>query len=250
MKKLSAVVITLNESANIKDCLEGLSFCDELVVVDSGSKDQTVEIAKAAGARVLQRNFDNFAFQKNFAVSQAEGTWILSIDADERVSKELSQEILGVIHKAQTLSAYAIPRHNLIFGKRLRQGISQADAPTRLFKKDGAQFEGIVHETVTVKGEKGRLNHPIVHHSTKSIKDYMRKLNHYSELERQILLSKKTKISASDLLLQTLLRFLKQGIFKLGLFEGVEGFMFSILSGYYDFIRFAKAWERENGPRR
>lgn len=246
--KLSAVVIARNEEANIGECLKSLSFCDEVVVVDSGSQDRTVSLANGLGARVTQRNFDNFASQKNFALSCASFPWVLSIDADERVSGELRGEIQKAIGGLfAPPAAYRMPRHNLIFGRRFRFGGNGSDAPVRLFQKERARFSGLVHETLLVDGPVGRFKGALLHASTPSAGVYLRKLNGYTGLEAECLREKGRSPRKSDFFLKPLFRFWQRFFLQLGFLDGREGFFFHLLSAYYEFVRYAKLWEISEG---
>jgi glycosyltransferase involved in cell wall biosynthesis len=240
---LSAVVITRNEEARIGRCLTSLSFCDEIVVVDSGSDDQTTLEAAKLGARVLVRPFDDFASQKNFAVSQARGTWVLSVDADEVAAPGLGEEILRVLQAAEVFAAYALPRHNFIFGKRLRFGGNGKDAPIRLFRKGRAVFEGLVHESLRVEGAVGRLKGTLLHYSTSDMRRYFQKLTLYAALEAERLQEQKARFSFFTLCSKPVGRFFQRYIVQGGFLDGTPGFLFAAFSGYYEFVRYAIFWE-------
>lgn len=240
--KLSAVVITYNEEKNIEACLESLNFCDEIVVVDSGSRDATVSLAKKFTQAVLERGFDNFSAQKNTGVDAASHPWILSLDADERISTGLREEILSVI-QTPLAEAFAIPRKNYIFGTHLRYGLNKGDAPLRLFLKKSGRFEGIIHEKWVSQGRTLLLKNEIVHNATPTLCDYLRKLDHYTHLEAKLLNDRGEKFSFLTLLLKPPARFIQRYCLHLGALDGKEGFMYSVLSGFYEFVRYLKLWE-------
>ncbi|MFH1665268.1 MAG: glycosyltransferase family 2 protein, partial [Candidatus Omnitrophota bacterium] len=142
---ISAVIIVRNEVKNIEACVASVSWADEVVVVDSGSTDATRDLAMRSGAKVFEREFDDFAAQKNFGIEKAAGEWILFIDADERVSRPLAGEILRAVAAGEH-QGYYIPRTNIIFGREMKYGGHRGDKHLRLFRKDAARFEGIIHE--------------------------------------------------------------------------------------------------------
>jgi glycosyltransferase involved in cell wall biosynthesis len=239
--KLSAVVIAKNEAHQIAECLEGLLFCDEVVVVDSGSVDRTVQIARDLGARVIERPFDNFADQKNAGVAAASGEWVLLVDADERVSPDLAAEIRKTL-EAPRARGYWVLRHNRIFGRWMRHGMSAEDWHLRLARKDSAVFEGWVHERVRLSGPSSRLRCPLSHLSTPDISTYMKKLNVYTGLEAKILLDRKTTAPRPGLR-RAFLIFSYWAFLKKGVLDGLEGFLFCVLSAYYDLVKQFKHWE-------
>ncbi len=242
--KISAVVIAKNEALNIADCLKSVSFADEVVVVDGGSSDDTCSIASKSGALVFLRTFDDFASQKNFAVSKAQSPWVFLVDADERVSDELREEILRSISGcADSVSAFAIPRLNVIFGKVLKYGENAGDFPIRLFRKDEALWEGVVHERVKAKNTVLRLKSPLMHYSTRDANQYMRKLNLYTKLEADVLYDQKYGFRRRDMTLRPFLKLLKRYFIQRGCFDGRRGFLYIVFGTYYEFIRYAKLWE-------
>lgn len=242
--KLSAVLIALNEEAHISDCLRSLNFCDEKIVVDSGSKDRTVELAEVAGARVYRNRFEDFSSQKNFAIAQSSGDWVLLVDADERISEPLAKEIQKTL-QAPKADGYYLLRHNRIFGRWMRFGANALDYQLRLVRREKAVFEGLVHERIRELGRTARLKHPMQHDSTSKISVYMLKLNTYSHLEARTLGLRSNQPSLKQMKWKPLARFFQLMFWKQGFRDGMEGFIFCVLSGYYEFIRYAKQWEAE-----
>ena len=240
--KLSAILITKNEEKNIEASLEGLTFCDEVIVVDSESSDQTFLLAQKLGAQVFTKPFKDFSDQKNFSLSKATGDWVLSIDADERVSSELQQEIKATL-KNPAFSAYRIPRTNIIFGQTMQQGANKRDAPLRLFKREKASFKGRIHESLQVRGTVGYLKSPLMHYSTETLKDYIRKLNQYTTLEAEERYQQKIPFRLINLIFRGLARFVQRYFFQQAYRDGRAGFIFSFLSGFYEFICWVKLWE-------
>lgn len=244
--KISAVVITKNESRRIKSCLESISFCDEIIVVDSGSKDDTQTIAKTFTPHVLTRPFDNFSAQKNYAIDQASHPWILSIDADERISDNLRDEIQRLQHApTSAYQAYKLPRLNTILGKPLHYGASRNDQPIRLFRKEGIRFQGIIHESLNLEDPVGSLQHPLLHFSTETLSAYVQKLNHYTRLEAQLLHDRGDHFQYRTIVFKPFLRFMQRFVLQQGWRDGRTGLVFALLSGFYEFVRYAKLWEIE-----
>lgn len=241
MTRVSGVVITRDEEKNITACLECLRFCDEVVVVDSGSRDGTVPLAKSAGAKVYFKPFEDFASQKNFAISQAGSEWVFLVDADERVSGALAAEVRAVLENPKA-DGYDLKRINRIFGRRMRGGINAGDKQLRLVRKEKAVFKGLVHERIALEGDAPCLQEPLLHESTPTVKDYMRKLNLYTSLEAKNLDEKET-FSERGLRLRPLALFFWRFLFQGGFLDGREGFLFNGLSAYYEFVRRAKHWE-------
>ncbi len=240
--KLSAVIITLNEEANIGSCLKQLEFCDEVIVVDSGSIDQTRQIASKTGARVYEHPLEDFASQKNFGVEKALGDWILQIDADERVPEALASEIQNVLAAPKT-DTYFLPRKNQIFGRWMKYGANRSDYQLRLAKKEHAKFSGKVHERIPATKKTGRLTNPILHFSTPTISRFMHKLNPYSTLESKLWDQEGREVSLKKLESRPLKVFLWLTFLKLGFMDGTEGIFFCILSAYNQFVSLAKQWE-------
>ncbi len=245
--KVSAVVITLNEERHLAACLESLRFCDEIVVVDAASTDRTAEIAARFTPRVYTRAFSDFSSQKNFGMAMAEGPWILSVDADERVSDELREEILGVVRNGGgDVSGYALKRWNFIFGRHLKHGGHEKDYPLRFIRKGRFSFEGPIHESLKPENAAHRLSGILYHDSTENASAYLRKLNLYTGLEADRLRRLGRRPRIPELFARPLGRFFERYLFRLGFLDGFEGFVFYLLSGYYDFVRYAKCREGED----
>jgi glycosyltransferase involved in cell wall biosynthesis len=246
---ISAVFITLNEEKRIAKALGAGSWDDEIVVIDSGSTDHTVDEARRHGAKVFQRKFDDFASQKNFALEKAAQEWVLFLDADEIVTGELHKEAAEAVN-TEAFNGYMIPRTNVIFGRAMRYGGHQGDSHLRLFRKGAAHFEGAIHEKVLVKGHVGRLESPIMHYSTETVNEYLAKLELYTDLEAHLLLKSGRKVPVRDMALKPLLKFIKQYFLQGGFLDGVEGFMFYRLSMFYLFVKYAKYFELKKEGRR
>ena len=240
--KLSAVLITFNEAKNIKECLNDLLFCDEIIVVDSGSTDKTAEIASQHGAKVFQHDFCDFASQKNFAIDLTSGEWVLLIDADERVDERLRTEIVSSVQDSEAQGFFLL-RKNRIFNRWIKFGGNQEDLQLRLIRKERARFEGKVHERIFWKGPKITLKNPLLHYSTTTITEYIKKLILYTGIEVEILNSRSAMISDRGLKWRPVAVFFDRFILKRGFLDGSEGFLFCFLSAYYEFIRQARSME-------
>ena len=183
INKLTSILITKNEEANIKRCLASIKdISDEIIIVDSGSTDKTLQIAKSFNAKIINKGFDNFASQRNFALSKAENDWVLSLDADEEISQELREEISKAI-EAEEFDGYLIPRKNIIFGKEIKHTRWSPDKHIWLFKKSKSKFINSIHEEVAVDGHVGELKNPKIHYSHKNIHEFIKKINLYTDLE-------------------------------------------------------------------
>ena len=255
--RLSVAVITHNEAGNLPRTLASVQWADEIVVIDSGSTDATVEIARRSGARVFERAWPGFAAQKNFALAQCRGTWILSLDADEELTPELAAELQAVLASGEALpDAFRIKRRNLFLGRWVRHGGFYPDAKLRLFRNgapDGGstpQFgERPVHETVVFAGEAPTLRGDLIHHAYPTLSGYLEHMNRYSDLGAEVLLRKgRTSQSSLAFLTQVLLApwwvFAWNYVFRLGFMDGREGLLLHLYQAAYTSWKYAKAWER------
>lgn len=246
--RLSVVIITFNEGENIRLCLHSVKdIADEIVIVDSGSTDNTIEIARKYGAKIYRREFDNYANQKNFALSKATGDWIFSIDADEEVTPDLASEIQSVTSNQSSIishSAYLIPRRNIIFGKEIKHTRWSPDKHIWLWKNGSGRWNGRIHEEVEVKGSVGELKNAKIHHSHKSVGKFISMLNKYTELEAEELIATKQKYSILKLFGAPIISFMGRYFYKKGFLDGWRGFVLSYLRAFYKFVIWAKVWEK------
>jgi glycosyltransferase involved in cell wall biosynthesis len=224
--RLSVIVITHNESANIADCLMSLGFADEIVVLDSGSTDGTTDIARSMGAMVrVNTDWHGFGIQKNRALEIAQYPWVLSVDADERVSPELAGQIRQVVAQGVDV-AYEMPRLTQFCGRWIHHCGWTPDHVLRLFKRDAARFsDDLVHERVLLRrGVLGRLTSPLLHYSYPTPSHYWRKLEQYSQAWAQQRFSKGQKTSMTQAGLAGVVAFLRSYFFRLGFLDGAMGF--------------------------
>lgn len=245
--KISAVIITKNEEANILRCLHSLSWCHEVIVVDSNSTDQTVSLAQTAGAKVIDQKFLGYGAQKHFATQQASYDWIFSIDADEEVTPELANEILATIQIAPPQQAFHVPRTLFFMGKKLHFSGENKKGVLRLFNRQFFQFNlASVHEEVKGNGEVLSLNNELIHYSYKNWSDYIQKMNHYSEKMAEKLVSENKKLTFPKVApwSRFLITFFKIYIIKLGFLDGLTGFSWAISSAYAHFLKYSKFLEK------
>ena len=244
-KKLSVTIITLNEEENIKRCIDSIKeIADEIIVVDSGSKDNTLEIVKELGAETYLREFSNYADQKNFAAEKASGEWIYSIDADERNTRELNNEIHTAISSSD-LGGYLIPRRNIIFGKEIKHTRWSPDKHIWLWKKDKGKWKGEIHEEVEVQGEVGELENAKIHYQYETVSDFMNMINNYTELEAEKKIKEGQSFSMFRMIFDAKLSFFRRFIYKRGLLDGWRGFVLSYLMAIYRLTTWVKVWEKQ-----
>lgn len=240
--RLSVVIIMHNEAHNIEDCLDSVSFADEFIVVDSGSNDASVEKAQGKGAKVIIQPWLGFGPQKNFALQQATGDWILSIDADERITPNLAFEILQSI-KNQEFDGYEIPRLSQYCGKEIRHSGWWPDNVLRLFKADRAVFsDDLIHEKVICQGKIGLLNHYMQHISYRKIEEVLHKVNSYSTAGAKKVIDRKKKTSFSSAFTHGLWAFIRSYIVQRGFLDGKHGLMLAISNAEGTYYRYLKAW--------
>jgi glycosyltransferase involved in cell wall biosynthesis len=242
MPQLSAIVITRNEADNIGACLDSLSFCDEKIVVDCGSTDSTVEIARKKGARVEIHDWRGFGPQKNFALSLATGTWVLSTDADERVTRELAAEIDRAI--AYTLAdGFELPRLSSFCGRDMRHSGWYPDYVLRLFRRGKARFDdALVHERVICEGSLLRLKEPLIHHPVQKLEDALARMDRYSTASADALVASGRRVSFFAGIGHGLYAFVRTYILKLGFLDGAEGFLLAVANAEGSYYRYMKAW--------
>ena len=244
MPKLSVTVITKNEAAGIDDALASVSFADEIVVVDAFSTDETVRIAKRHTDRVIVRDWPGYIDQKNYAASMARYDWILSLDADERVTPELAGEIRSLMSGAPREMAYRIPRVTFHLGRWIRTTDWYPDYQLRLYDRRAAQWTGrYVHEAVTVRGEIGRLRGELQHYAYRDISDHLETIDRYTTYAARQMHEAGRKTSVLQIAGHPPLAFLRNYLAHGGIRDGVPGLIISVLNSYYVFLKFAKLWE-------
>ena len=238
--KISAAIITLNEERNIARALESLRCCDEVLVVDSGSNDRTAEIAAKLGARVVESPWGGYARQKNYAADSASHDWILSIDADERVSPALASEIRGVLEREPREAAFRIPRMTRHFGRWMRTTDAYPDYQVRLYDRRRARWKPLqVHESVAADGPVGTLRNDLLHEGDETIAERKTKLRHYARLSAGEMHRAGRRGGALALLLHPPAAFLRSYVLRRGFLDGRAGLRVSALQAYYVYLKFA-----------
>jgi glycosyltransferase involved in cell wall biosynthesis len=252
---LSVAIITLNEEANLARTLASVQFADEVIVVDSGSTDRTLEIARDFDAKVVFEPWKGFARQKNSAIEKCTGTWILSLDADEELTLELQQEIRALLRGKPWADAYMIRRRNLFLNRWMRYGGYYPDPKLRLFRRNSANFapptrftERPVHETIAFDGSLDTLQHDLIHHAYPTIESYIDHMDRYSTLGAQIIVEK-GKTSRSwwsfyyNVVVIPFFTFIWNFIFRFGFLDGREGFLLHLYHSTYTSWKYSKAWQ-------
>ncbi len=254
MPLLSVAIITLNEEQNLPRTLASLVFADEIVIVDSGSTDRTLEIAASFNARVFSQEWLGFASQKNFAIRQCTGDWILSLDADEEVSPKLQTQISALLPTNPPADAYFLNRRNLFLGRWMRHGGYYPDPKLRLFRRSAANFahaphfeDRPVHETMVFDGTSGRLDYDLIHHAYPSLEGYLEHMDRYSTLGAQLLVSggrtsKSLVAFYWNIFLVPQYTFYWNYFCRFGFLDGREGLLLHLYHSAYVSWKYAKAW--------
>ncbi|MBF0371084.1 MAG: glycosyltransferase family 2 protein [Magnetococcales bacterium] len=238
---ISVVIITLNAADQLPGCLESVPFADEILIVDSGSTDQTGQIAEKFGARVLKQSWLGFGPQKQFAVAQAKNPWVLCLDADEAVDETLAASLQKEIENPGYL-AYRMARRNRFMGRWLGHGEGYPDEKLRFFHRDHAQWSREpVHEEVVTEKAVGRLQGEIRHRSEEGLESYLAKQNRYTTVQAEALVASGKKISPRHLLLSPPARFIKFYILRRGVLDGLPGFVHCMIGAFSSFLKYAKA---------
>jgi len=240
---VTAVVLTKNEEKNLVDCFEGLSFCDEILVIDDGSQDRTEEIAKRFNAKFIKHNLNNnFSSQRNFALEKASNDWVLFVDADERISRELGDEITKAV-SVDKFDGYYLKRDDIIWGRRLKYGETGGIKFLRLAKKTLGRWEGKVHEEWGVKGRLGTLSNHIDHYPHQTIGEFLKEINYYTDLRAQELHSKNIKVNWYSVLIYPKAKFVLNFILRQGFMDGLPGLVFAMMMSFHSFLVRSKLWQ-------
>jgi glycosyltransferase involved in cell wall biosynthesis len=248
--RLSVAIITLNEERNLAECLASVAFADEIVVVDGGSRDRSCEIARAAGARVIEApDWQGFGVQKNRAIDACSGDWVLSIDADERVPPKLRDEIQTALSDS-TFDVYEIPRSSYYCGRFMRHSGWWPDYVRRLFRRGTARFSPApVHESLQTDRNVGRLHSPIEHWSFRTAEEVLDKVNRYSSLSAPMVLQRGRRPSIMTAVLHGVSAFIRTYFLRRGFLDGVHGFMLAVSNAEGSYYRYIKAMLLDRQPR-
>lgn len=240
MAKLSVIIITKNEEANIRACLESVAWADEIVVVDSGSSDATVEICKEYGTKVSVHDWPGFGAQKNRALSYATNDWVFSIDADERVTTELRGEIEQAMREGHA-DGYFCPRLSQFCGKFIRHSGWYPDYVLRLFKRNCGRFsDSLVHETVVINGTAARLKNPLLHYSYLTQVDVIRKIEHYSEAAARQMFQNGKQATALDAPIRGGWAFVRTFLLRRGFLDGVAGLRIARMNAATTYLKYQR----------
>lgn len=244
--KISLVMITKNEENNLKkSLLSVVDLVDEMIVVDSGSTDDTVKIAKDFGAIVETRDFDSFANQKNYALSLANNEWVLHLDADEILSEELKQEIKKTLENTN-LDAFYLIRNNFFLGKQMKHAGLAEEKRLRLAKKSLSKYTGgLIHEELEVNGEIGYMKNSFQHHPYPTLNNFFSKFDQYTTLGAMKMYERNKKFHIMDVVLRPILEFSKRYVFRLGFLDGLEGFVWAVFGMFYVFAKYIKLRQLE-----
>ena len=244
MFNVSVTIISKNEAQNIEECLHSVGWASEIVVVDHFSEDSTAEIAQRFGAKVFQEPWRGFARQKNLAIDKARGPWILSLDADERVTPSLREEIKEKLSQENEYSGYYIARKNFFCGHWIRHGGWYPDYTLKLFRKSEGHFQDrAVHEKVVVNGNVGYLEYPLEHFTYRSVSDFLARLDTYSRLAAQELRVKSRWSISYTLCLRPLFTFISMYLLRGGIRDGAAGFFLAVSYAYYTFLKYYRFYQ-------
>lgn len=244
--KLSVTIIAFNEEKDLSRAITSVrGLADEVVVVvDSKTIDKTKEVAEHLGARTFVREFDTFANQKNFAARLAKGDWILPLDADEIVSKELADEIKDAV-KSDEFDAYLIPRRNFLLGAEIKHTRWSPDKHIWLWRKGKGKWVGEIHEEVIVEGKVGELKNAKIHYQYKTVSEFLKMMNAYTEMIAEEIVKKGKKFSYFRFFFDPTLSFFRRFIYKKGFLDGWRGFILSYLMAIYRMTTWIKVWENQ-----
>lgn len=244
MERISVTIITKDEEKNIRACLESLQWADEIVVVDSGSRDKTREICEEYGAKVFIEEWQGFGRQKNKAIEKAKNEWILNLDADEKVTTELAAEIAEVLDGKEEISGFYIPRKNFFASRWIRHGGWYPDYNLRLFRRSRGRFqERQVHEKVILEGKAGYLKNPLEHRTYNSVKEFLQRQDFYSDLAAQEMIKEGKTFHFYDILFRPSWTFFQMYIIRAGFLDGYYGFLLARLYSYYTLAKYSKLKE-------
>lgn len=242
--EISAVVLVKNNQDQISDCLRSLSWCDEIIVVDDDSSDQTIEKVKKEKGKdnisIFTRSLnDDYAAQRNFGLEKARGKWVLFIDSDEKVSEMLKKEILLKLDRKEIESEYNgfyLKRKDFFLGKWLQHGEIAHVRLLRLGRKNSGNWQGRVHEKWIVKGKIGHLENPLLHTAHQSISQLIKKINHYTDIVAQCWLEEGRRVSFLEIIIYPVGKFIQNYIFRYGFLDGAQGLIMTIMMSFHSFL--------------
>lgn len=244
---ISAIILTKNEEQNIEKCIKSVRWCDEIIIVDDNSTDETIEISKKYKTTIYQRSLNNnFSAQRNFGQSRARQEWILFVDSDELVSDALAYEISNAIGlKDQSLrkfNGFYIKRSDFMWEKQLRYGETGNMKLLRLGRKGFGEWKGMTHERWQIDGPLGKLVNPLLHFPHKTLEKFLKEINFYTDIRADELKSKNTKVYFWSILLYPLGKFVLNYFLKIGFMDGTHGLVFAIIMSFHSFLVRGKLW--------
>lgn len=250
MPTLSVIVIARNEGRHIGDCVRSAAFADEVIVLDSGSTDDTVDQARAAGARVfVEPDWQGFGVQKNRALALATGDWVFSLDADERITPQLQQQLLQAIAAPQGHAAFAVHRHSSFCGQFMNHSGWYPDRVVRLFRRDAARFsDDLVHERVLADGPVGRLSGELLHESMRDLESVLVKLDRYSSAGARDLRRRGVRGSLASAIAHGAWAFFRTYVLRRGFLDGALGFVLAVSIAEGTYYRYLKLWLLDRPP--
>ncbi len=246
---VSVVILTRNEEKGIRDCLDALSWADEILVIDDYSKDKTLEYVEKLESKritILKRALNNnFSAQRNFGLEKVEGDWVLFVDADEIVSEDLKNEIADLIAthgREQKLNGYFIKRKDFMWGKELRYGETGDTKLLRLAKRNSGRWEGNIHEKWKVKGNVGILKNPLFHYPHRTVAGFLKEINFYTDIRAKELYTRRVRASFLYIVSYPLGKFLLNFFLRRGFLDGIQGLIVAMLMSLHSFLVRAKLW--------
>lgn len=244
---ISAIVLTKNEEQNIARCLDSLVWCDEIIVVDDKSSDKTIEIAKKYKTSIYSHNLNNdFSAQRNFGLSKAKNEWVLFVDSDEVVSDALAYEISSAIglkdQNLRSFNGFYIRRSDFMWGKQLKYGETGDIKLLRLGRKGFGEWEGMAHEKWKIGGPLGKLTNPLLHFPHKTLEEFLKEVNFYTDIRAEELKNKNIKVFLWSILLYPFGKFIFNYIIMRGFLDGMQGLVFAITMSFHSFLVRSKLW--------
>jgi glycosyltransferase involved in cell wall biosynthesis len=240
---VSVFILTLDEEDRLPRCLRSLSWAEDVVVIDSGSTDGTVAVARSLGARVVHHDWEGYSRQKDFALTQCEKEWVIWLDADEEISDELAKSLREALRSPQRADGYEVARRTIYLGKPLRFGGWYPDWKVRIFRRNRVRFDGLsVHESAVVRGRVERLKGDLLHHSYRNLSHHLEKIDTYSTLSAREMNTRRTP-KPWDLLVHPPAKFIKAYILRLGFLEGWRGLVVALMGALYVAMKYAKLYE-------
>lgn len=240
---VTAVVLTKNEENNIARCLDSVSWCDEIIVIDDNSSDRTRDIARKFNAKVILNTLKDFSSQRNLGLSKAVNKWVFFVDADEYVSDALRHEITTTVAKNTTVTGYYLKREDILWGRVMNHGELGDITLIRLAKKDAGIWTGKVHEIWNINGITEKLTNPLTHYPHQSIYDFLSEINYYSDMRANELYEQKTPSSFLSIIVYPYAKFLYNYLLKKGFLDGIQGIIVALMMSLHSFLVRGKLWQ-------